>query len=90
MDEHTIKCDTEIGRNKEQVLKIKHIVPPTPNKNKEPSHYHRQLCYKEKFPMAWGVPQQRDRHKKSIPYQYAREKKHLTLRDLKSFLIPDG
>ena len=27
MDEHTTKCDTEMGRKKEQV---KHIVPPIP------------------------------------------------------------
>ena len=47
-------------------------------------------CYREKLPMAWGVPQQTARHKKSIPSQYARETKHLTLRDLKSYLILDG
>ena len=47
-------------------------------------------CYGEKLPMAWGVPQQTARHKKSILSQYARETKHLTLRDLESYLIPDG
>ena len=47
-------------------------------------------CYREKIPMAWGVPQQTDRHEKSIPSQYAIETKHLTLGDLESYLIPDG
>ena len=32
MDEHTIKCDTETGRNREQVNNIKHIVPPKPQR----------------------------------------------------------
>ena len=30
MDEQTIKCDTEMGRKKEQVNNIKNIVPPNP------------------------------------------------------------
>ena len=47
-------------------------------------------CYGEKIPMVWGVPQQTVRHEKSIPFQYARETKHLTLSDLESYLIPDG
>ena len=47
-------------------------------------------CYGEKLPMAWGVPQQIARPEKSIPSQYARETKHITLRDLESYLIPDG
>ena len=49
-----------------------------------------EKCYREKLPMDWGVPQQTARHEKSILSQYARETKHLTLRDLKSYLIPDG
>ena len=40
--------------------------------------------------MAWGVPQQTEKPKKSIPSQYAREIKNLTLKDLESYLIPDG
>ena len=28
------------------------------NKNKEPPRWSHQFCYKEKLPMAWGVPQQ--------------------------------
>ena len=49
-----------------------------------------EWCYREKLPMAWGVPQQISRPEKSILSQYARETKHLTLKDLKSYLIPDG
>ena len=40
--------------------------------------------------MAWGVLQQTARPEKSIPSQYARETKPLTLQDLESYLIPDG
>ena len=76
-----------MGRNREQV---KPFVPPTPKKNKEPPQYGRQFCYAEKLPMAWGVPKQIARHEKSIPSQYARETKHLTLRDLKLYLILDS
>ena len=47
-------------------------------------------CYGDKFPMAWGVPQQTTRHQKSIFPQYTREIKHLTLRDIESYLVPDG
>ena len=47
-------------------------------------------CYGEKLPVDWGVPQQTTRPEKSIPPQYARETKHLTLKDLESYLISDG
>ena len=47
------------------------------------------ICYGEKLPMDWGVSQYTDRHEKSIHSQYARETKHLTLKDLESYLIPD-
>ena len=30
MDEHTIKCDIEMGINREKFNNIKHIVPPNP------------------------------------------------------------
>ena len=43
-----------------------------------------------KLPMAWGVPQQTEKPQKSIPSQYAREIKNLTLKDLETYLIPDG
>ena len=48
-----------------------------------------RFCYGKKLPMAWGVPQQIEKPQKSIPYQYPREIKHLTLKDLKSYLIID-
>ena len=48
-----------------------------------------QSCYGEKLPMAWGVPQQTEKPQKSIPSKHARETKHLTLKDLESYLIPD-
>ena len=45
---------------------------------------------RRRIPMAWGVPQQTNKAQKSIPFQYAREIKHLTLNDLESYLISDG
>ena len=85
-----LNCDIEIGRNREKVNNIKHIVPPTPQKNKELPQYGHQFCYGEKLPMAWDVPQQTDKLQKSIPSQYAREIQHLKLKDLETYLIPDG
>ena len=58
--------------------------------NYEPPHYGHQFYYREKLPMAWGVPQQTDKLQKAIPSQYARETKHITLKDIESYLIPDG
>ena len=40
MDEHTTKCDTETGRNKEQV---KHIVPPNPKEKQRASPAESQI-----------------------------------------------
>ena len=42
-----------------------------------------------KLPMAWGTTT--DRVTAEInPFLYERETKHLTLKDLKKYLIPDG
>ena len=40
--------------------------------------------------MDWGVPQEEDKPHKSIPSQYARENKHITIKDLESYLIPNS
>ena len=40
--------------------------------------------------MAWGVPQQKEKPRKSIPSQYAREIQHLTPKALDTYLISDG
>ena len=56
MDKHTIKCDTEIGRNQDQVNNIKPIYAPNPKEKQGTSQWSRQFYYKEKF--LWlGVPQ---------------------------------
>ena len=58
MDEHTIKCNTEIGRNQEQVNNIKPIVPIETPKGQllGTPQQSRQFFYGEKF--LWlGVPQ---------------------------------
>ena len=44
----------------------------------------------EKLPMAWGVQQQTEKLQKLIPSQYAREIKHLTLKDFETYFILDG
>ena len=58
MDERTIKCDTETRRNKEQVNKIKHNVPPNPKSKQGTSLVWSPILLQRKLPMAWGVPQQ--------------------------------
>ena len=49
-----------------------------------------QILLRRKIPMAWGVPQQIEKMQKSIPSKYAREIQHLTLKDIDTYLIPDG
>ena len=51
-----------------------------------PRRKRRRLLWR-KLPMAWGVKQQTKKPHKSIPSQYAREIKHLTLKDLESYLF---
>ena len=42
-----------------------------------------------KLPMAWGT--KTDKVTAEInPFPYARETKHITLKDLETYLIPDG
>ena len=47
------------------------------------------ILLQRKLPMAWGTTT--DRVTEEInPFPYARETKHLTLKDLETYLIPDG
>ena len=89
MDEHTIKCDTKTGRNREKVNNIKHIVPPNPKEKQGTSPAESPILLWREIPMAWGTTI--DILTPEInPSLYARETKHLTLKDLDSFLILDG
>ena len=91
MDEHTIKCNPETRRNKEQVNNIKPIVPIETPKGQllGTPQWSRQFCYGEKF--LWlGVPQQTALTLEINLSQYAIEIKCLTLKDQTSYLIPDG
>ena len=89
MDEHTIKCNTETRRNKEQVKNIKHIVPPNPKEKQGTSLAEFPILLRRKIPMAWGTTT--DSLTPEInPFQYAIEIKYLTLKDQTSYLIPDG
>ena len=46
-------------RNMEKQRAIQaHCAPNPQRKNKETPQWNRQLCYREKLPMAWGIPQQ--------------------------------
>ena len=46
--------------------------------------------YGEKLPMDWGVPQQISLTLETNISQYARETKHLTLRDTELYLVSNG
>ena len=85
MDEHTIKCNIETRRNKEQVKNINHIVPPNPKEKQGTSPVESTIMLRREIPMAWGTTT--DRLTPEInPFLYARENKHLTLKDLKLFI----
>ena len=89
MDEHTIKCNTETRRNKEQVKNIKHIVPPNPKEKQGTSLAELPILLRREIPMAWGTTTD-TLTPKINPFQYERETKYLTLKDLDSYLILDG
>ena len=55
MDEHTNKCDTETGRNREQV---KHIVPPNPKEKQGASLVESSILLQRETSYGLGVPQQ--------------------------------
>ena len=89
MDEHTIKCNTETRRNKEQAKNIKHIVPPNPKQKQGMSLAESPILLRREIHVAWGTTT--DRLTPEInPFLYARETKYLTLKDLNSYLIPDS
>ena len=101
MDKHTIKCNTETRRNKEQVKNIKHIVPPNPkekqgtlNADKTPKGNDQELpsmvtnSVTEKNSYGLGCTTT-DREIVEIN-PFPRDIKHLTLKDLETYLIPDG
>ena len=89
MDEHTIKCNTKIGRNREQVNNIEHIVPQNPKQKQGTSPAESPILLRREIPMAWGTTT--DNLTLEInPLQYAIEIKCLTLKDQTSYLIPDS
>ena len=57
MDEHTIRCNTETGRNREQVNNIKPIVPIKTPKGKmtRKSPAESPILLQREIPMAWGT-----------------------------------
>ena len=56
MDKHTIKCDTEIGRNREKINNIKPIVPiKTPKQKQGTSPVKSLILLRREIPMAWGT-----------------------------------
>ena len=76
-------------RNKEQFKNIKHIVPQNPKEKQGTSPVESPILLWRENTVAWGTTT--DRLTPEInPFLYARETKHLTLKDLDSYLIPDG
>ena len=88
MDEHTIKCEIETRRNKEQVNNSKHIVAPNPKEKQETSPVWSTILLRREIRMSWGTTTDSSNPKINTSL-YARETKHLTLKDLGSYLIPD-
>ena len=89
MDEHTIKCNTKPRRNKEQVKNIKHIVPPNPKEKQGTSLVWSPILLWRKLPMAWGTTTNRVTIEIN-PFPICKRNKHLTLKDLETYLISDG
>ena len=62
---------------------------PKPPKKQGSFPAESPILLRREIPMAWGTTT--DRLTPEInPFLYARETKHLTLKDLDSYLIPDG
>ena len=91
MNEHTIKCNPETRRNKEQVNNIKPIVSIKTPKGKmtRKSPVESSILLRREIPMAWCTTTDNLTPKINLS-QYAIEIKCLTLRDQTSYLIPDG
>ena len=91
MDEHTIKCNPETRRNKEQVNNIKPIVLIKTPKGKmtRNSPAKSPILLQREIPMAWATTI--DSLTPAInPLQYVIEIKYLTLKDQTSYLILDS
>ena len=89
MDKHTIKCDTITGRNQEQVNNIKPIVPANPQIETRhiPSRVTNSVTEINSY--GWGTTT--DNLTPEINhFLYARETKHLTLKDIYTYLTFDG
>ena len=85
---HTIKCNIETRRNKEQVKNMKHIVLPNPKEKQGTSPAESPILLWREIPMDWGTTT--DSLTPEInPFQYPIEIKYLTLKDQISYLIPD-
>ena len=89
MDKHTIKCDIETGRNKEQVNNINHIVPSNPKDKQGKSPTESPILLRREIPMAWGTTTDILTLEINLS-QYAIKIKCITLKDQTSYLIPNG
>ena len=76
MEKHTIKCDTETRRNKEQVKNIKPIVPIKTPKGKitRNSLAESPILLRREIHMAWGTTTD-SLNPKINPFLYVRETK---------------
>ena len=62
--------------------------PPNPKEKQGTSPVWSPILLRREIPMAWGTTTNRLTPEIN-PFLYARETKHLTLKDLNSYLIPD-
>ena len=87
MDEHTTKCDTETGQNREQVKHIVHPIPKEKTRNL-PNGVANSVMERN---FLWiGVYHNRHLNTRNQSFPICIETKHLTLRDIKSYLVLDG
>ena len=55
MVEHTIKCNTQTRRNKEQFKNIQHIVPLNPKEKQGPFPKESPILLRREILVAWGT-----------------------------------
>ena len=89
IDEHTIKCNTETRRNKEQVNNTKPTVLANPQikTRNVPSRVANSITERNSYGLGYH---NRQLDSRINPFQYAIEIKCLTLKDQISYVIPDG
>ena len=87
MDEHTIKCDTQTRRNREQ---LKHIVHPIPNEKQGTSSVELPILLQRETSYGLGYTTTFWMTPEINPFQYAREINAFNTKGYEAYLIPNG